>query len=738
VPAYFALTCPSISVKIDQAILFTLSLIYISSSCLANCQAYNLILIMKQLNIFQITDKSSIKPVGLAPARIIFLLLSIIFLNNYKTIAQCSCIEGTPIVVGSDVNIPTLTVAMANFPGFNHLNGQCVRIRGVFAVDGGQTWLVENSYLLFDANSEVRINANSVWDVVSTVGRMGQLAYIRVQSDGELNCDKSAFINCQASVKWGGILLRDSSNLNMDSCTINLAVNGVSVEKDADFAIQNSGFYFCSNGLKITGNQIPAQHLIRDNLFYDCNIGINISSVHINIDRNTYRRNNISTMTGIYCATGSDDITITGGNFFLQTYGVDALLSSRISLSGAHFTDCLNGVNFFNGSLLLDIIDNEFTNTTRHAIRVYSHNTADIEISENRIFTGSNSVMSSILVGSIRGGPCDILQNNPVQIPGAAGANGIEVTGILQSTTLNVNSNVVNQTGAAAVGGILVNNAAGNATVNNNTVLGIANMLHHIRASGTSAGLTIQGNQLGLSGGLHANRGLELVNNSGVVNVCCNQLSNSRSGLFIEGTLNSGSFIGRNTFNSHPDAGLHYNMVTSTGAPQFLTGNDWRNYSGACPARFDGSIAAAHATQYTVSLDLFPQGYAGVCTAFDPQEWFLIIADLTETTCAMGGLCTPNGFDDGSGERSWSDQEEVLSVVPNPADQSFSVAIPESVSPFQVNLSDLSGRILLREDYATTNGVVTIHTGSLPAGVYFLQCKWQNRDPITQKVVIRH
>ncbi|MFN0013463.1 MAG: T9SS type A sorting domain-containing protein [Saprospiraceae bacterium] len=693
---------------------------------------------MKQLNFFQSTGAMSTRRLNMTPARFMLMFFSIIFLNNSSAWAQCSCPEGSPIIVGSNVSIPTLTDAIINFPGFNNIDNQCVRISGQFRIDNAQTWEVDNSNLLFDANAEVRVEANSILDVRTTSSRMGQSASITVLSLGKFVTRNSVYTNCLPNIKWNRIVISGSGELQMDSCAVNQAITGVDILPNAIFTILNSGFYFCSNGLKIINNQIPAQHLVRDNLFYDCNIGIHIAGArNVNILNNTYRRNNIANMTGIYCAPSSNVINITGGDFLKQTYGIDALLASNIAVAGANFIDCRNGVNFFTTTNALSITGNEFTNTTRHAIRVHSHNNANIQITGNGVFTGGNSSMSSIIVGSISGGVCSITGNNPVQIPGVAGVNGIEAITI-NSATFNINTNVVNQSGSAAVGGISLTSIGSSTTVNNNIVTGNANMLYHIRASAVSNNMSIQGNQLGLSGGLHANRGLELLNNPGAVNVCCNQLSNSNEGLYITGQLN-GAFIGRNTFNAHPTAGLFYDLVTSTGAQQFLTGNDWRTYTGACPALFNGSIGMANATRYTVTLDLFPQLYAGVCTSFDPQEWFLILADIAEATCATGGQCGPyGGFNGGSEERNSLPQAETFSATPNPANQALTITFPKSTEPAQVTLYDLNGKNLMRETCPAENVAVTLRTDHLPEGVYLVRCEWQNQAPVTQKVVIKH
>jgi hypothetical protein len=624
------------------------------------------------------------------------LLLGIFSIGAQSAFAQvCSCVEGG-FTVGTGVSIPNLTVAAAQFPGFANLNNACVRVVGSFTIPAGSAWTTNNTNIYLAQNASIILQSpplasqnGGVWNATQTYTKSSQGANINVQGNGLLNAQNSTFTPCSLN-KWNGITVQTNGNLGLATCVVDRAITGVNALQNARFMITGTGFYGCNTGLRILSNQTIANHNVNNNLFYECNLGIYlVGATNVNIGANTYfERDQEFVLIGIESSGISTNVTVNGGQFIRQRHGVHALSAKNYTLLNATYHDCKTGIEMRDGFFSLTVSGNTFNNTIEHPIHVKNQTTTNGEtlISGNTVNSSANSISSAIRVEEATGtGP------------------------------LNIMDNLVNAGGAV--------------------------IPSHIQVSGASSTTTIQGNRLGVGSGLSAQRGIDWSSNSGSVTFCCNDLNNSNTGLYINGTLNTGEVI-RNIFRNHPTAGMHYDQVASTGPQQFLNGNDWRNYTGACPARFDGSVGVANATRFTVSLDFFPQAFGGVCTPFDPEEWFSIVADYTEVNCAEGGACVAGpGFGGGSDDRT---QEEAvalpnsLKAYPNPSNQSLNLEFPVSEGATHIALMDIAGKVVYQESLPAGLTNRMIQTSKLAQGMYLLALRQDGKAPQQTKIMIAH
>ncbi|MEQ1746479.1 MAG: right-handed parallel beta-helix repeat-containing protein, partial [Saprospiraceae bacterium] len=661
--------------------------------------------------------------------------------------SQCtSCAYPQFYEVGSGLPIPVTNMAAAISkygPGFSSFSKACVRLVGVFEID-------------------------AAWSVDSTqFYAVGTSSTLRVTSSGNFTALNSTFFPCNSPTpgSWQGIQVLLNGTITINNSSINYANIGIDIQDKCNFFVTHNGFYFCNKGMEIKGTQVtttPPMHTIDDNLFYDDGWGIYFSGAkNVDCKANLYNRTlNIPVnMVGIELArhpvssANCENITITGGTFLNQAFGLKSRYTRNLSLSSATFTDCTEGILFRDGSKGLSVLNNTLTNTRLFSIelRQQSTNQGNAHINGNHVFAGGTTVRSMLRVTDFTGTGKATINNNIVTLPtvGPTGQNGIEVFGNIAMGGLEIDSNIVSYS-VGTCGGIQVDKSYTNCVISNNKVNGAgAGMPFHIKTSNCGQSpdnpnlplpnLDIVGNIVGTGVSVGTLRGISIENCSANLLLCCNNLTNSMTGLYITGPLN-GAEIHTTTFGNHPFAGLHYDQVFSTGALQFLHGNDWSAALGMWHAKFDGSNGVAMITKYTVSDALLPNGLAKISVNNNPllaSLWFAV-TPTTELTCANGAVC--DGYETGEkGERSETQQvAESITVYPNPADELLTIALPQHEEDTQVSLLDLTGKILLQETYSPETGVANIRTGHLPDGIYLIQCIWPNHKAIAQKVVIRH
>ncbi len=658
--------------------------------------------------------------------------------------SQCtSCAYPQFYEVGSDLPVPVTNMAAAinkYGAGFSSFSKACVRLVGVFVVDS--TWTVDSTQFY----------------------AVGASSSLRVTSSGNFTALNSQFSPCNSPTPgaWQGIRAMLNSTVTIHNCVFNFANIGIDIQDKCNFSVTHNAFYFCNKGMEIKGDHLTGTHTIFDNLFYDDGWGIYFSGAkNVTCLANTYLRTlNIPVnMIGIELArniptiANCENITINGGTFLSQAFGLKSRYTRNLSLSNATFTDCTEGMLFRDGTRGLSVLNNTLTNTKFFSIELQqqSTNLGNAQINGNQIFAGGTTIRSMLRVTGFTGSGMATINNNTVTLltGGPGGQNGIEVLGNTTSGGLVLDNNTVSYSGGTC-GGILVDKSYTNCVISNNTVTGAgAGMPFHIRTSNCGQNpddpnmplpdLDIVGNTVGTGASVGTLRGIAIENCSANIMLCCNDLTNSMTGLYVTGPLN-GAEIHTTTFGNHPFAALHYDQVISTGALQFLHGNDWSAASGMWDAKFDGSTGVAMNTKYTVSNTLLPNGLAKISVNNNPllaSLWFAV-TPTTELTCATGAVCDGYGRGE-NGERSETQQDvENIVVYPNPADNLFTIALPQHEEYTQVSLFDMSGKTLLQETYSPETGVVSIRTGHLPDGIYLLQCTWPNQLPTAQKVVIRH
>jgi hypothetical protein len=67
-----------------------------------------------------------------------------------------------------------------------------------------------------------------------------------------------------------------------------------------------------------------------------------------------------------------------------------------------------------------------------------------------------------------------------------------------------------------------------------------------------------------------------------------------------------------------------------------------------------------------------------------------------------------------------ADNSDRLLAFPNPASKTLRVDLPRSNSPALLSLSDLTGRVIMKQSMLANSGLATIDVSGIPVGVYFL------------------
>jgi len=662
----------------------------------------------------------------------------LICLHSAGLRAQCLCTPVYTVGSGASPAILNVTQAANLFPGFNTLNNMCISVVGKFDVDPGQTWTLNQVVLAF---------ANTV-------------SSINVRDNATLQAQSSVFRPCIATGfqgNWKGIDVESTAAISVNTCVFLEAIEGIVIKGTATFRITGSEFDICSKGLKILNTQNVLNHTVSGNLFYDCEFGIRLEkAINVNILANRYFKRSptsIPFMTGISLITQCKNINVTGGLFTRQDRGVHSDKSERFTLNSASFEDCILGVSFKDGSHGLSILNNQFTNNRDECVLVDLQNTSpnmlggNIEIANNNIITGGASTKTNIFLDVVPGLGSATIRNNTIQLPlvsSMTGANGIEVFRGSTTGGLFIDDNIITNLGSASPGGILINRASGICSVSRNNITSSSSvpMPYHIRVFEILNSIDIIGNNVGAGVPFNAAKGISVEASPGFIRLCCNYLTNSYSGLYIKGPLNSAQ-IHTTTFGNHPFAALHYDQVAATGTPQVNHGNDWSAASGMWDAFSNGSPGAAG--NYVVSNINMPNFLAKVFITTGPASSWFTINNATEPTC---GTSTCDGTGDGgrggrdrSNEQNESEVHEqafTAAVYPNPADQMLSIDFPASAGETQILLRDATGRVVAKQQVPAGAGNAQLITAALPTGLYFLEVTQNGRKVLRSKVVVGH
>jgi hypothetical protein len=669
----------------------------------------------------------------------LFLLL-LLAMGGAKLNAQCNCkyVVGT----GSPSGISTLSVAIDSFPGIEAPGDSCVKIIGQFNVDANETW-----------------NLGPTSPALSRIIFANSGSSLFVLNGGTLNATpRAVFIPCNPFGTWRGVFIQSGGTINTDSARfINANIAGISISNDAYFDIRGSLFVECTDGLRIIGQQTPANHTVEGNQFYNCTTGIDmLSAINVNILNNWYHftgltNTNPSTHTGIHLEGFCRNISITQGDFDSLACGINTVKTKNLDIIGAKFKTCQSGIFSMQGSDRMYINDCTFEKTGKIGIQVNMHEvnagpTANLLIDHNQFLnhgTSSNIYLEDILTL----GQCAVSNNTidlpaPGPTPWAFAANGIAVDNFDAAGGLSITGNVLtsDNAGMPPPGGIDVQQASKNVVIDNNTVNAVngGSLATHIRATICTADVTMKGNSTD-GGSSISQKGISIENCPGLLTLCCNTLTNSGTGLYFTGPLN-GAQIYTTSFGNHPFAALHYNQVSSTGAPQIHHGNDWRMAAGAWDARFDGASGVAAITNYEVDNTLLPNGLSKISAPASIPFWF-VVTPATEPDCNTSAGCTGNR----EGEReaqnniqSGSGQQAAFSVYPNPADQFLTIRFTENAVETQVILRDVAGRLRNRLQIHAGTNQAQVPVGMLDQGLYILEIKQTGKPDSFSKIFVAH
>lgn len=668
-------------------------------------------------------------------------MLLTFMLNLFATSINAQCYCTAVYSVGSTVGKPTLTSAIAAYgAGFASPGAVCIQVQGQFDVDASQTWTLTGTKLSFsDPNSSLFVLGGST-----------------------LNAQSTSFRPCVSSSSWLGVYVQTGAFLSANQCTFILADNaGVAVMPNSTFRLTNSSVINCSKGLKIVGNQTPANHTVSGNTFQGCKMGIQMGAArNVSILSNIYIAFEGQLMTGVHMESVCENITITGGNFTNLQRGVSSVKTINLDVSNAIIRSTKIGVFSTEGSKTLNVRNCNFVSNIDLGIYVFYHNTDATAVNGDVLLDGNTFTLqqrqNNILVDNLGGSGQGTIKNNIISLPQnvlittTATQYGIQVEQAYAKKGVFIENNQLKLPSVVALapGGILVNRCTPyclirNNTVQNNTLTNIMPTLIHANACATSVELV--GNSVNGGAGI-SDKGISVENCPDKILLCCNTLTNTNSGLYIKGPLN-GSLIYNTVFGNHPFAALHYDQISSTGAPQVNHGNDWSSASGMWDAYFDGSGAAASTVNYEVNAANLPNLLTKInVTMGAPSDWFAVNHDgepscsnTSTSYCGQEPGDKTDGGDKGEGGRSQQTTRNDLAIYPNPADQSLFVSwSADQVGNTEVILRDGLGRAVLQQQVSEGVYNLNLPTTDLPAGMYLLQLR-QNGQPMSMsKVMIQH
>lgn len=144
----------------------------------------------------------------------------------------------------------------------------------------------------------------------------------------------------------------------------------------------------------------------------------------------------------------------------------------------------------------------------------------------------------------------------------------------------------------------------------------------------------------------------------------------------------------------------------------------------------DNLILTAGSTDESVKTYIDPRSEIGVSTV----NYCYYNLAKTDSACLLltYDISAANGIVNNS-------HLKFVKVFPNPADESLNLAFntEKNYTESEIQLSDLSGRVVLSEKVSTKEGLINLNVSALPSGIYVCNLVADGVSIARDKVVIR-
>jgi hypothetical protein len=663
----------------------------------------------------------------------------IVVFTTAKISAQCVC--NSTLVVGTGAPIPYPTLSSAP-PAVQNPGATCVKVIGTFTIDAGMTW-----------------NLGPATPGLSIVAFATPSSALIIQAGGKVIANRTVFMPCaNQGSSWQGTFVQAGGQIETDDARfIDASTAGISVVENAVFKIKNTKFVTCNKGLRIIGVHNSSNHIIDNNEFYNCGIGIHLNTAQNITITNSHYLVTLANfiMTGIHSEGFSKNIISDHDLFDNQNRCVDLIKTENFRMTNAVMNNSTAGLFAMECTGKLLVQDSKFNGTQQMGIQVNYHTVtanADLELNHNDFV--NHGVGHDIYLKDISGSGSVLVNDQDIDLPAPQTMNGtgtiqcgIFVEKFFANGGIQVTNNLISHNSAALLppGGILLSNFSAPAILSGNTVTstGSSGMPFQMQAVNCRNNLTFSNNNLN-GGSPNASSNLRVLQSPGKLTLCCNILNNGINGLYLNGPLNDASIWGTD-FGFHAFAGMYLDNASFNSTQQFLQGNDWSGATGANGIYINNSTGIPGLPDFVVSTGNFPQGptWVTVIGSGTVADW-LDIQQATEPVCGtftcVGGNTSNGDIQQGTHDRNNSSTTEssAFSAFPNPADDQLFLQVPVLESAALVRLIDPSGRISQTLEVPAGASSISLETGFLPAGLYIVQYQAERQAPTTKLVVVRH
>ncbi len=516
--------------------------------------------------------------------------------------------------VGSNTNFPTLSAAMAAFPGFENLSNTTITINGNFEVNTSQginlTWSLDDVEVQY-ISSTSKITVQPSCTLSATNG-----------------CHFSGISNATSFV---AIDAKNQSSLTVNACVFDHAGKAISISgNNVAFNIQANIFNVSSGGSNPTGigiggsTQDQSLHAVRANTFNLPGKGIVVTTnstvvppnappaTSVRIERNTFQAPTLSSnATGIEVSNDVRNLTIQGFNlqnpvrFINLGKGITLFNNAtNVTIDFARSENCMTAIQTLQSLNRLTITNGRFFNCVDDCIRIQAHkfqlgqgpnappitDAESVTIQGCRLFSAN---MSGIRIRDVvnKTGWFNILGNTispeigsmgvpPPNAPSTTSHYGISVQNF-QNSFIRIEGNTINggfsQTTAGGI--YLQNGLVNSASIIRNNTIRLFEALHLSFAISTAnchGEVQLVGNHIQNVNipQINYNQGIYMDDTPNGALLCSNDIDRAIDGLVFTGEHYDYEIF-CTTFNRHQENALFYDFAMPFGSTQNNHGNCW-------------------------------------------------------------------------------------------------------------------------------------------------------------------
>lgn len=133
----------------------------------------------------------------------------------------------------------------------------------------------------------------------------------------------------------------------------------------------------------------------------------------------------------------------------------------------------------------------------------------------------------------------------------------------------------------------------------------------------------------------------------------------------------------------------------------------------------------------------YKEYFDSACAASYPLRWgvdrWIVVPEESVTVMCYFGKC-PN-WEPSSGIKDMEETTSGFYIYPNPTDGDVSLHLPATNGLLQIDLMDISGKLIVVDKSVVNTSEVRLQTRTLPKGIYFIRASGTNFSGIKKLVV---